>query len=280
MERSLKDLQLTNRVPDLRAHIEQVLQNHQAAHLNDVEWRMSSGTQVVLEVQVTPLVDTHEVFLGASVSFVDISPYKRLQEELQLANQEVETAYEELQSSNEELETTNEELQSTVEELETTNEELQSTNEELETINEELQSTNEELNAVNEEVRVRTEEVNQANAFLESILTGIRAAVVVVDRNFQVEIWSRKAENLWGLRLDEVQGKNFLSLDIGLPVEQLKQPIRAGLAKEFEYHEVMLDAINRRGKPIRCKVTISPQPGADSVVRGVIILMEDEMAAE
>ncbi len=72
-------------------------------------------------------------------------PLPALQQELEYANRELETAYEELQSTNEELETTNEELQSTVEELETTNEELQSTNEELETMNEELQSMNDEL---------------------------------------------------------------------------------------------------------------------------------------
>src|SRR5262249_53325314 len=153
-------------------------------------------------------------------------------EELEHSNQELETAYEELQSTNEELETTNEELQSTVEELETTNEELQSTNEELETMNEELQSTNEELQTINEELRRRTDELNQVNGFLESILTNLRVGVVVVDRNLQIQIWSRRAEDMWGLRADEAQNKNFLNLDIGLPVESLKAPIRACLTQE------------------------------------------------
>ena len=94
--------------------------------------------------------------LGVSVSFLDQTLQHQLRDELERANQELETAYEELQSANEELETTNEELQSTVEELETTNEELQSANEELETMNEELQSTNEELRSMNDQLQQRS----------------------------------------------------------------------------------------------------------------------------
>src|SRR5262249_13268554 len=109
-------------------------------------------------------------------------------------------------------------LQSTVEELETTNEELQSTNEELETMNEELQSTNEELQTMNDELRQRSDELNQVNAFLESILTSMRGAVIVVDSELKVLVWNQCAEELLGLREDEVLAKHILGLDIGLPI--------------------------------------------------------------
>ena len=138
------------------------------------------------------------------------------------AREEIQTASEELQSSNEELETTNEELQSRNEELETTNEELQSTNEELETMNEELQSTNEELQTVNDELHQRTEEVNRANAFLRSILSSLRSGAIVIDQHFNILVWNPRAENLWGLREDEVKGQSLLSLDIGLPMDRLR----------------------------------------------------------
>jgi two-component system, chemotaxis family, CheB/CheR fusion protein len=178
---------------------------------------------------------------------------------------------------NEELETTNEELQSTVEELETTNEELQSTNEELETMNEELQSANEELQTINEELRRRTDELNHVNGFLESILISMRSAVVVVDRDLRVQVWSPKAEDLWGLRATEVEDKNFLYLDIGLPVERLKETIRACLAQEQDYDTVVVNATNRRGKSIRCKVVCSPLlNSSNDQVRGVILLMEEQ----
>jgi two-component system CheB/CheR fusion protein len=227
-------------------------------------------------VQVQPLVDPEGAVLGVSINFSDVTRYQRLQNELETSNQELEMAYEELQSTNEELETTNEELQSSNEELETTNEELQSTNEELETMNEELQSTNEELQTVNEELQKRGEELNQSNAFLESILTSLRGGVVVVDRDLGVQIWNHKAEDLWGLRSNEALEQNFLNLDIGLPVEQLRQPMRVCLAGDDRgATEVLLPAINRRGRSIQCRVTCTPLTGSEAQIQGVILLMEE-----
>jgi len=250
--------------------------------LKPVEWVTMSAEVRSLEIQVAPLLESNgkNTVQGVSITFADITRSKRQQEELEHANQELETAYEELQSSNEELETTNEELQSTIEELETTNEELQSTNEELETINAELQSTNEELQTVNAELHHRTEEVNQANNFLESILGSLRGGVVVLDPDLYVQIWNSRAEDLWGLRSSEVRGKNFLNLEIGLPADPLRPALRACLSNESEYQEINLNAINRRGRPFHCKVTCSPllNPELGGHVKGVIIVMEDTTA--
>jgi two-component system CheB/CheR fusion protein len=178
-----------------------------------------------------------------------------------------------LQSTIEELETTNEELQSTNEELETTNEELQSTNEELETMNEELQSLNEELTTTNDELRLRGGELDQVNAFLETVLTNLGTAVVVVDAEQRIQIWNEQAEELWGLRSTETHGQHLMGLDIGLPVEELKASIRAALSGESNgEHVVQLDAVNRLGKPITCRVTTMPLHGNGA--RGVVLLME------
>jgi two-component system CheB/CheR fusion protein len=274
--RTLQELAFSYQMPELRLRIEEVFVNRKPGMLRDIDWPSTAGDLHILEVQVVPLLDSHLALLGASVTFNDVTRYKRLQIEIEHANQELETAYEELQSTNEELETTNEELQSTVEELETTNEELQSTNEELETMNEELQSTNEELHTINDEIRRRTDELNQANAFLESVLTSLRGAVVVVDKNLSVQVWNPKAEDLWGLRENEAEGKNFLNLDIGLPVEQLRQPIRDCLSDGTNAQEYILEATNRRGKPIRCKVSCTPLHSSDrGDIRGVILVMEE-----
>src|SRR5262249_48206998 len=150
------------------------------------------------------------------------------------------------------------ELQSSNEELETTNEELQSTNEELETMNEELQSTNEELQTVNEELRQRTDELHHSNLFLQSVLGSLDSGAVVVNQNLNVLVWNHKAEDMWGLRSDEVEGKSLLNLDIGLPVDKLRSVIRPCLNGESTHNEVVLDATNRRGKAIKCRVTVSP----------------------
>src|SRR5262249_3253526 len=210
ISRPLKDLEISYRPVELRSRIEQVFAEHRLISLREVEWNITDSDKRYLDVDLMPLTSSAGVIVGVTVSFADVTRYKVLQEEVRVSKVELATAYEEVQSTNEELETTNEELQSTNEELETLNEELQSTNEELETMNEELQSTNEELETTNEEMRGRTEELNHSNDFLESVLTSVRVGVMVIDRNFRVQSWNRKSEDLWGLRESEVQGQNFL----------------------------------------------------------------------
>src|SRR5262249_8482759 len=239
-----------------------------------VAWHKSNGDVAYLDVQVTPLSDNGTP-LGVSITFTDVTPHKRLQDELHRSHQELESAYEELQSTNEELETTNEELQSTVEELETTNEELQSTNEELETMNEELQSANEELSTINEELRQRSDELNQVNSFLESIMSSLNAGAVVLDRDLLVRLWNLKAEDLWGLRAEEVRGKHFMNLDIGLPVGQLQNTLRQCLSGAAQ-QDALVDAVNRRGRAIKCKVVCNPLTNTDGDRGGVIVLMNEQ----
>jgi two-component system, chemotaxis family, CheB/CheR fusion protein len=274
--RPLQDLEFSYRPVELRSLIDQVKAEGRPAHLHDVPWGNSPGSAIWLEVHVHPLTGEDGSALGVGIAFEEISHYRQLKAELTRANEDLEAASEELQSANEELETTNEELQSTIEELETTNEELQSTNEELETMNEELQSTNEELEAINEELRRRGAELNLANAYLEAILSSLRGGVAVVDRDLHVHIWNHRAEDLWGLRSDEVVGKHLLNLDIGLPVEQLQKPLRACLGGQSGHVEAILDATNRRGRAMRCRITVTPLAGTASEVQGAILLMEEE----
>jgi two-component system CheB/CheR fusion protein len=273
--RPFYELDLSYRPVDLRSRIEQVHTELRAQHLTNIERPLPDGQTQFLDVHLVPLIDTDGILLGISITFHDVTHHRRLQVELEKSRQELETAYEELQSTNEELETTNEELQSTVEELETTNEELQSTNEELETMNEELQSGNEELQTINDELRERTDEVNRSKAFLESILASLHVAAVVIDPSFHILIWNMEADELWGLREDEVQGQSLLSLDIGLPVEQLGSPMRSVLNGRATFQEVVLEATNRRGRAIQCRVTCTPLVGADGTAQGIILLMEE-----
>ncbi|MFL5877554.1 MAG: CheR family methyltransferase [Solirubrobacteraceae bacterium] len=276
MGRPLHDLEFSFRPADLRSAFEGVQDGRHAVSLGVVQWESARGEDHFHEIVASPLVNDAGAFLGASITFADVQRFERLRGELERSKRELEMAYEELQSTVEELETTNEELQSTNEELETTNEELQSTNEELETLNEELQSTNEELETINEELHQRSSELDRVNAFLEGILTSLGVAVAVVDPDQRIQIWNDQAEELWGLRSDEVVGQHLLSLDIGLPVEKLRRPLRNALAGNVEGNDVVLDAVNRRGRALRCKVSCLPLMVSSSDVRGVIVLMEAE----
>ena len=274
--RPFRELEVSYRPAELRSRIEKAYAARQLVTMEEVEWPLPPAEMRYLDILITPLISELGTILGVSIIFNDVTSNKLLQDELQFAKQKLETAYEELQLTVEEEETTNEELQSTNEELETLNEELQSTNEELETMNEELQSTNGELETINEELRQRTAELNQVNDFLESILSSLRVGVIVVDAGMHIQAWNHRAEDLWGLREDEVAGRHLMNIDIGLPVTELRQSVKDCLSGEQDYQEVKLKALNRRGHRIECTIICTPLKNRLTGIRGAIMLMEEQ----
>jgi two-component system, chemotaxis family, CheB/CheR fusion protein len=273
--RPLQDLEISFRPLELRSRIEQVYYERRLLVVQDIIREVTGQSRQYLDVQINPLGENNGDFLGVSITFIDVSRAHELKQELQQSNRELETANEKLQSTNEELETTNEELQSTNEELETTNEELQSTNQELETINEELQSTNEELQTINDELQDRTHDLHRSNAFLNSVLGCLPAGAIVIDDKYTILSWNEEAENLWGLRSEEVEGQSLWTLDIGLPIEQMREPLRNCLTRATERQESVISATNRRGQTIQCRLSYNPLMGYKNDIQGVIILMEE-----
>ncbi|HEX8465785.1 MAG TPA: CheR family methyltransferase, partial [Abditibacterium sp.] len=170
--RPLQDLEISYRPLEVRSLVEKATLERRPQTVSSISWPTPTGEARYLDVEITPLLENSGNLLGTSITFTDVTLFRRLQDELLHTNQELETTLEELQSTNEELETTNEELQST--------------NEELETMNEELQATNEELQAINDEFRVGSTRSNEANGFLESILASLRDGIIVLDSEMQV----------------------------------------------------------------------------------------------
>ena len=274
--RRFSDLELSYRPVELRSHIELALRERRALSVHEVDWVQPGGQRMRLEVEVVPVFDSEPRPVGVSVAFFDVSGYRALQDELEFANRQLETAYGELRSTSEELETTNEELQSTIEELETSNEELHSTNEELETMNEELQSMNDELHGGNEELRARGAQAVELNWLLERILTSLGTAVVVVDRDGRVRVWNRGAEDLWGVRQEEALEEPLVALDIGLSVEHLEPLVDEALSGRRSAAPagdgLLLDAVDRRGRPLQVRARVLPLDG--DPVAGVILVIE------
>ncbi|OCB07257.1 chemotaxis protein CheR [Mycolicibacterium porcinum] len=274
--RLLRDLEISYRPVELRAYIEQAKVERRSARVQEVKWQRPGAETVWFEIHVNPLVDGENGLLGVSIVFFDVTATRALVDKVVQTNRQLEAAYEELQSTNEELETTNEELQSTVEELETTNEELQSTNEELETMNEELQSTNDELHTINDTLRERSIELDDARTFLDSLVNSIQLGMVVVDREMRVVVWNRYCEDLWGLRADETAGVTLTSLDIGLPLDTVRPLIGSAFVDADQTGEVVVDAVNRRGRATRIRVTCTAFRSPEGNVKGALLLMESQ----
>lgn len=126
---------------------------------------------------------------------------------------------------------------------------------------------------MNDELNERGLDLNESNAFLEAVLGSLQPGVVVVDRDLLISAWNEGARELWGVRQDEVVGKNLLNLDIGLPLEEMRTQLRDTLTNAIG-QQVTLPAVNRRGREIRCRVSLMPLLAGDGEARGVIMLMQ------
>ena len=248
--RPFQDLELSYRPLEVRSWLEQAVLERRPVVVRDVEWLRNDGRQSY-DVQIVPLFSEEGMLLGTSIHFTDVTEFRRLQRELEFAHRQLETAYEELQS----------------------------TNEELETMNEELQSMNDELQSSSDELRERTGEIGDLNNFMRSILGSLQSGVAVVDPELTVQVWNRRMDDLWGVRGDEAVGQHLLNLDIGLPVEELRPLLRAVLADGLEEppaeEATTVSAIDRRGRPIDVKVSVSPLHGEHAApVLGAVILLD------
>jgi len=259
--RPFHDLELSYRPAELRGPMERAKDEGRPVKLENVERRRRDEEAQYLDIVVTPLQGNGGPRVGTSIAFEDVTDRYGLEEKLTRTREELETAYEEVQSTNEELETTNEELRST--------------NEEMETINEELRTTNADLQGRNRQLATRTEEVDQANAFLESILASVDAGLAVIDSHFEILLWNQAAEEMWHLSAEEAEGRSFLSLDAGLPVDELAEPVRDFLAGNVakEKTAVRLDSVNAEESSIRVRISELRRGGSDATAYGVVLMM-------
>ena len=102
------------------------------------------------------------------------------------------------------------------------------------------------------------------------------AGVVVLDAELLVRSWNRGAEELWGLRAEEVRNQSFFSLDFGLPVANVQDTVQECLGTGRRTGPVQVAAINRIGRAITCTVTCSPlKPKSDGDGDGAVLLMEE-----
>ena len=108
----------------------------------------------------------------------------------------------------------------------------------------------------------------------ETIRAGDRV-LMIGDRDLRIKVWNDRATDLWGLRADETHLAHFLGLDIGLPVADLRGPVREVMNGSQDRAQLILPATSRRGRAVECKVSVTPLRGVDQSPAGVILFMEE-----
>jgi two-component system CheB/CheR fusion protein len=134
---------------------------------------------------------------------------------VKILEKEYEQLRENMRTLSEDQEATNEELQSANEELLSGNEELQTLNEELETSTEELQSTNEELTVVNQQLEDKQNQLQIALIYTEAIVATLREPLVVLNRDFNIEMANTAFYKKFHVNEQEIKGKSLFDIQGG-----------------------------------------------------------------
>lgn len=99
-----------------------------------------------------------------------------------------------------------------------------------------------------------------------------------MDEDLVVRVWNEGAEQLWGLRDHEALGTHFLNLDIGLPVEALRDGLRRVLSGQAGHEHLRVASVNRFGRTVECSIALSPLRSYLGATSGAIVLMEEQTA--
>lgn len=137
--------------------------------------------------------------------------------------------------------------------------------------NESLLRDNAELRSIADELRTRTDELNVVALFLQSVLTSISGAVVVMDDAGGIRVWNAEAERLWGIPRRVAMRSDFSDLDLGFPKSCLDQPIAAGLRGEVSA-AVPIDVTTASGRLDPRMVSVTPLLGPGATVHGATLL--------
>ncbi|EAT58468.1 chemotaxis protein CheB [Chlorobium ferrooxidans] len=185
-----------------------------------------------------------------------------LENELQVAKDEILSIREQMQTSQEELKSTNEEMQSA-------NEELQSTNEELNTSKEEMQSLNEELQTVNHELQSKVSDFSQTNNDMKNLLNSTDIATLFLDDELNIRRFTNRTATIIKL----------IPADIGRPITDiatdLHYPALESDAREVLQSLVMSEKNIAASNNRWFKVKIMPYRTLDNRIDGLVITFND-----
>ena len=197
---------------------------------------------------------------GAELASSDsVALIARMDGEMQLARDELQTLAEEHDSALEEVRSANEELHSV-------NEELQSSNEELETSKEEMQSINEELQTVNSQLGNKIDEVDRANGDLKHLFESTSVATIFLDEHFIIRSFTPEVANIYNL----IPGDRGRSLGDIVGVLDY-DGLRADVARVLDTMQPVERRVSRRDRTAHylCRINLYRSPAG--VVEGTLV---------
>lgn len=141
-----------------------------------------------------------------------------------------------------------------------------------------LRKDNSELRSIADELRQRTDELNVVTMFLQSVLTSLRGAVVVIDTGRVVRVWNAEAERLWDVPRRVAMHHRLHELDLGFDQSQFAACIEAGLQGGVSA-DIAVSVRRPDGTELPYTVSVTPLLGPGASVHGVTLLFVDRPTA-
>ena len=113
--------------------------------------------------------------------------------------------------------------------------------------------------------------------FLEAILGNLGLGVVVLDPPGRCRSGTRGPGAVGRARRGG-RGRAVPTLDIGLPFAQLAESIDLALSNPPRTSELVVEAVNRKGRTFKCEVRTLTLSAMDGKRHGVILLMSQQAA--
>jgi two-component system CheB/CheR fusion protein len=112
----------------------------------------------------------------------------------------------------------------------------------------------------------------------EAIVDNAASAYIAIDTNGIVVFLNSQARRMLEVG-EEAVDRKLIELDTGLPVQQLEPAVRSVIAGG-EVVDIRVNAVERRGRPIRCRVRVSPLLYEDRASHGAVLFVEEIAEAE
>ncbi|PLZ84920.1 chemotaxis protein CheR [Fischerella muscicola CCMEE 5323] len=123
LEAPVRDLEI-GQIVNFLTLMRQLHRDRRPLTLKNVEWKSDYGTNC-LDIHITPISDPNHTLIAANLTFIDVTRYTGIKDELESSNFKLASLTQELQLTKDTLNTTYQELESTQKELETVHQEIQ-----------------------------------------------------------------------------------------------------------------------------------------------------------
>src|SRR6185295_7933279 len=156
------------------------------------------------------------------------------------------------------------------EELQSANEELQTSKEEIQVANDELQRKNEETELANRELR----RSHEARARLAAIVQNSDDAIISKTLDGIITTWNTAAERMFGYTAEEIIGQSILKI-VPPQLHQDEARILSRLRSGERIHHYETERLTKDGRALPVSLTASPIRDADGVIIGASKIARD-----